>query len=334
MVQRVILTFVIVLGAASAAGKDNDKLRVCHFPASGNVQLLSIARAALPAHLDHGDIEAPPSVRTAADCLIPQPPPEPVAATATTDANGKASLLIPHTNVIARITATDAAGAAVAGATAQILVMGGDYLVMVADPAKRVAPAFAEGKLAEARPGSALQLAIRMVMQAFTTYFPGGAFGQPAPNFPIFVSTHFSVGEYCFTQQELQTFIGLGCNAALIAARSAWIAVVFTGGASFPIPFPGGRIRGTITIPSNMIRGKGTTGDCGRGDARVEIRVCPLGSGCTGSTWQGGHHIAICHDFTETLTFDILNPNTACSHFSFNAITEKPSTVQLEILPP
>lgn len=526
MVQRVMLTLVVVLGAASAAGKDNDKIRVCHFPASGNVQLLSIARAALPAHLAHGDIEAPPSVRTSADCLIPQPPPEPVAATATTDANGKVSLLIPTTNVIARITATDASGAAVTGATAQILVMGGDYLVMVADPAKRVAPAFAEGKLEEARPGSALQLVIRMVMQAFTTYFPGGAIGQPAPNFPLFVSTHFSVGEYCFTQQEFQTFIGLGCNAALIAARSAWIAVVFTdpfagtgmrvlsllqpdlcglatgplathiytgktlpirmrvysapaiaglqlfpfftqnlgpcgggccvasgpqcelvselgkcggrylpdtpctpnpckvgaccdatfgcsrlteaecralgrtykgddttcspnpcrigaccnastgctdmppvlcqslngtyhgdgtsctrspdqqplqytltssrdlGGASIPIPFPGGRIRGTITIPSNMIRGKGTTGDCGRGDARVEIRVCPFGSGCTGSTWQGGHHIAICHDFTETLTFDILNPNTACSHFSFNAITEKTSTVQVEILPP
>lgn len=526
MVKRVILVLSVAFGAVSAAGQGKEKVSVCHFPASGDAQLLSVARSALPAHLAHGDVEAPPSVRTSADCLIPQPPPEPVAATATTDAQGKVSFVIPGTNVIARITATDAAGMPIAGATAQIAVIGGDYLVVVADPAMRVAPAFAEGTLAEARPGSALQLLVNVVMQTFTTYFAGGAMQQPAPNFPIFVSTHFSVGEYCFTQQELQTFIGLGCNAALLAGRAALIVTLFSdpfaaagmrtaalllpdlcglatqplaahiyagrtlpmkvrvysapaiaglqlfpffienlgtcgggccialgpqcelvsdaskcggryvpdtactsspckrgaccdasfgcmlltqgeclalgrtykgddttctpnpcrigaccnaatgctdmppllcqslngayhgdgtsctrppgqqavqytltsgrdlGGASIAIPFPGGRIRTTITIPSNMIRGSGTTGDCGRGDARVELRVCPRGSGCTGITWQGGHHIAICHDFTETLVWEVSNPSTACSSFSFNAITEKASTAQVEILPP
>jgi hypothetical protein len=526
MVRRVVPVLLFILAAASSAAQGRDKIDVCHFPASGGAQLLSVARSALPAHLAHGDVEAPPSVRTSADCLIPQPPPAPAAATAMTDAQGKVSFLIPGTNVIARIAATDASGAPVSGATAQIVVIGSDYLVTVADPELRVAPAFAEGTLAEARPGSALQLVVNVVMQAFTTYFAGGALQQPAPNFPLFVSTHFSVGEYCFTQQEYQTFIGLGCNAALLAGQAALIAVLFTdplagagaraaallkpdlcgqatqplaahiyagrtlpmktrvysapaiaglqlfpffteslgtcgggccialgtqcelasdaakcsgryladtpctpnpckvgaccdatfgcsrvteaeclalgrtykgddtlcspnpcrigaccntstgcadmppplcaslngtyhgdgtsctrspnqqplqytltsgrdlGGASVPIPFPGGRIRVTITIPSNMIRGRGTTGDCGRGDARVELRVCPFNSGCTGITWQGGHQIAICHDFTETLTWDAVNPTSGCSRFSFNAITEKPSTATVEILPP
>jgi hypothetical protein len=493
------------------------------------VQLLSVAHHALPAHLAHGDIQAPPSVRTAADCLTPQPPPGPVAGTGTTDARGVATFVIPDTNVIARIGVTDATGAPVAGAIAQIMVAGDDYFVIVADGSGRLAPAAAEGALSEARPGSALQLVVNLVMQTYNSTFAGVQLLRTTATFPNFVRSHFSPDERCFTEAELRSFLSTACSAGADVATGVLFGMTLTliwsptaqavdqltgvwtgdvcdsaaqasaamalagktlavkkrvynppllpgikifpvyfedlgpcgggccisngkqceiasdatrcngtywpdvpctanpcktgaccdpnfgctleseikclslgrtykgddtvctpnpcplgaccnpstgctvmppllcqslngtylgdgtsclptgneqpvqytlkssrdlGGASVAIPFPGGRIRATITIPSNMIRGSGTTGDCGRGDARVELRLCPAGSGCTGSTWQGGHHIAICHDFAETLTWEIANPSTACSTFSFNAITEKESTAEVEILPP
>lgn len=528
MAKRMLLCIImLVLAAAPAAARDRDKVNVCHFPASGEVQLVSIARSALPAHLAHGDVEAPPSVRTAPDCLIPQAPPEPVAATATTDVRGTASFVIPNTNVIARFEITSNSGAPIVGAIAQVSVIGEEYLAVIVDASQQFAPAIAGGKLSEARAGSPLMLLLRIVLLTYSTRLSGGAMLTPGPALPPLTGAHFTAAEYCFTEQELQAYVervcngvagftagmffplligkgtvqtattlfygfgpladacewlaphitaasysgrslpvkfrvfssvaiagmqffpywfqdagdcggaccdgagnctlvsdpsncitrylpltpcnpspcptGACCNASLnctIVTRAECEAIggdykgdnvpcspdpcpsgacchangctdmpaylcgsmnsgtfhgngtsctrasnqpatVFTltsgrdtGGTGFAVPFPGGRIRTTITIPSNMIRGSGTTGDCGRGDVRVELRVCPRGAGCSGITWYAGHHIAICHDFTETLTFEMLNPNLPCSSFSFNAITEKVSTAVVEVLPP
>src|SRR5688572_19958037 len=101
MAKRMFPIVVIVALALRAGAQDRDKVRVCHF-AGPDAQLLTVARSALPAHLGHGDVLAPPSVKSGADCLAPQPAPAPAQVAATADERGSAFFQIPSTNVMAR----------------------------------------------------------------------------------------------------------------------------------------------------------------------------------------------------------------------------------------
>ncbi len=480
------VSFAVLLTAASAANAAS--VRICHF-AGGGAKLLTVSENALPAHRAHGDVPAPSSVRTDADCLVPQPPPAPVAQTGTSDAQGVASFLIPETNVIARIVVRDEDGAPVSGAKTQILVAGNDYLVTSVDPGRRLAPAFAEGRISDARPGSAPQLVVQLVMKIFSATFPAGKLLQTAGNLPAFVRAHFTTDVRCFTRDEYAAFVANACENAhglvkdflfeiILPAGAVSTAVGFLwdipisdacapiaaqdanrayagqplplqmrvyhppllpgvtlypmffeqlgncggaccvaqgpqcelasdvqkcagtykpgvscnahpcrrgaccdpngtcrvetpedcaarsgtyqgdgtpcspnpcpqtlrfilqssrnlGPAGQTIPVTGGTIRVKVLVPGNMIRGSGTTGDCGRGDARVDLRVCPQGAGCTGVTIQAGQGqgLNICHQFDETLgPFSFVNPSVPSS-FSFNAVTEKISTAEVEITP-
>lgn len=228
MAKRILSVLLLVLAAAVAAaqGKGNDKLTVCHFPESGDVQLLSVSRNALPAHLKHGDVEAPASVKTAADCLVPQQPPQPVAVTATADARGLASFTIPSTNIIARVTVTDSRGAPVAGAKTQMMVIGDDYLVIAVDESDRLFPGFAEGKLSDARPGSALQVTVNPVLHAPTSTLQGGAILQNPPPLPPppFVVNHFPVTDTCLTQETFEQYLELSCSQTLGAGTDMLLA--------------------------------------------------------------------------------------------------------------
>lgn len=222
MVRRLLFAVVVAAVSASAGAQGKDKVNVCHFPASGNVQLLTIARSALAAHLTHGDVEAPATVRTAADCLIPQPPTEPVAATATTGSDGRVSFVIPSTNVIARIAVTDTAGVPVGGAKVQIMVIGEDYLLIAASD--RLAPAFAEGKLSDAKPGSALSIIWTLVMHAYHNGFEfGGSIELNELNGPLFFTTRFTATEHCFTQEEFQAYAARAWRTALSSGAAALI---------------------------------------------------------------------------------------------------------------
>lgn len=119
-------------------------------------------------------------------------------------------------------------------------------------------------------------------------------------------------------------------NVAILQASRA------LGGASLPIPRCGRTIRVTVTVPNNMISGHGTTGNCGNGDVRVSVRVCPPNAGCSGFDVPAGQGqgLDICHDFDETLgPFDIPNPRKAGTGLSFVAITEKTATARIETRP-
>lgn len=217
MFKRILFALIVVVFAAIPAVAQKGKLTVCHFTSNGDVRLLSIAPSALKAHLDHGDVEAPPSVKTDADCLAPQPPPAPVATTATTDAQGASSFVIPSTNVIARVTASDSNGAAVAGAMIELLVIDDDVLVIAVDPQERFAPGFAGAKLSSAHPGSALQLSMPIVLPPIV---------GPPPQIPppTLVAGRFVVREYCFTQDEFRQFIQSSVDQGLSMATSVVMA--------------------------------------------------------------------------------------------------------------
>ncbi|HWM93290.1 MAG TPA: hypothetical protein VN493_21185 [Thermoanaerobaculia bacterium] len=117
-------------------------------------------------------------------------------------------------------------------------------------------------------------------------------------------------------------------TAILTASRDA-------GSSSMPVPRCGNTIRIRITVPNNMISGSGTTGNCGRGDVRVAVRVCPPNAGCTGFTVHAGQGqgLDICHAFDQFLgPFEIPNPRQPGSHLSFEAVTEKLSTATIELV--
>jgi hypothetical protein len=122
----------------------------------------------LEAHLDHGDGFAPESVQTAADCLVPQAPPEAVSVSTITDSDGKARIAIPQSNVVARATVADETGNALAGIDVDLIVEGDDYLALARDPESRFQPQVLTGSILDARPGSALTVALRFVKKACT----------------------------------------------------------------------------------------------------------------------------------------------------------------------
>ncbi|HEX5716616.1 MAG TPA: hypothetical protein VF179_10685 [Thermoanaerobaculia bacterium] len=122
------------------------------------------------------------------------------------------------------------------------------------------------------------------------------------------------------------------CSAApsgsvtLTASRDA-------GPSSIPVPSCGKTIRIVVIVPNNMISGSGTTGNCGRGDNRVGIRVCPPNAGCTGFTVQAGQGqgLDICHAFDQILgPYEILNPRRRGTSLVFEAVTEKLSSATIE----
>ena len=106
------------------------------------------------------------------------------------------------------------------------------------------------------------------------------------------------------------------------------------GGAGIHLPIGGATIAVRIVIPSNMITGSGTTGNCGRGDARISMRLCPPGSGCTGFDVAGGQGqgLDICHDFEQVLgPFYFPKPQMDCATIDFTAITEKQATAYITV---
>ena len=248
MARRILVAlFVVFFASHAAAQQGKEKVSVCHFSGK-DAQLLSISPNALQAHLAHGDVQAPPSVRTAADCLIPQAPPEPVATTATTSSAGTASFVIPNTNVMARVTTTDAKGSPVSGATVQVMVIGDDYMMIAATPDGRLAPAFAEGKLSEARAGSALSLLKTLVMHAYKTGFASGGLQLTNLNFPMFMTTHFATNDRCFTEDEFQSHVAASCSTVMAFGLMA-------------IPLGGGALPGL----AKALVAVGTTDECGKG---------------------------------------------------------------------
>ncbi len=165
--------------SASAAATAAGKVRVCHFPASGRANLIEIAQEALPSHLANGDVPAPASVKTDADCLIPQPPPSPVSVSTTTDSQGRASFIIPDTNIIARITVIDADNNTPLAAVDLTLAAQGTQYVVVAAPAdfNTYLPSFSAGSLLDAHPGSALSVSVTVALpgiSAVVGQLPGG----------------------------------------------------------------------------------------------------------------------------------------------------------------
>lgn len=128
----------------------------------------------------------------------------------------------------------------------------------------------------------------------------------------------------CTARFECST--ALTGTVTLTASRDA-------GASSLPVPSCGNTIRIVVTVPDNMISGSGTTGNCGRGDNRVGIRVCPPNAGCTGFTVQAGQGqgLDICHAFDQILgPYEIPNPRRRGTVLVFEAVTEKPSTARIE----
>jgi hypothetical protein len=116
-------------------------------------------------------------------------------------------------------------------------------------------------------------------------------------------------------------------DATLISSRDL-------GSSSMLVPRCGNTIKIWITVPNNMISGSGTTGNCGRGDIRVSVRVCPPNSGCTGFTIQAGQGqgLDICHDFDQILgPFEIINPRLAGTQLIFDAVTEKQAKAKITL---
>lgn len=150
------------------------KVAVCHFSGNGRAQRIEISENALPAHLEHGDVPAPASVRTGADCLVPQPPPGLVSGSARTDSEGAISFVIPETNIIARLSVRDAEkGHPLPGMEVAYAAQGEDFLAVVAQEGlDRYLPALVGVSLLAARPGSALTLPIPIRLQPLPPGLP------------------------------------------------------------------------------------------------------------------------------------------------------------------
>jgi hypothetical protein len=228
--HRVVVVLLAILACSFQVSAKKDKVRVCHFTSDGGAHIIEVSENALAAHLAHGDVPAPASVQSDDDCLIPQPPPEQVTVSSTTDETGVASFIIPDTNIIAEITVRNEASEPISGAELALVAIDQDYLIIAFDPEMRYAPAFADGSLLEATPGSALRLSSRLVMQTFTSTFPGmGLLSSGSISFPDFVRSHFSTTERCFVQHEFETFLNTQCTIGKKIVELVSGQVQFTG---------------------------------------------------------------------------------------------------------
>lgn len=152
-----------------------DKVRICHFEGKKHsARIIEIPERALPAHLAHGDGLAPDSVETNADCLVPQPPPEPVSVSGTTGDDGVARFVIPETNIRVVVAVVDVNEVALAGMRVALGASGNRYLIVVQDNGAPplLAPALIDGDLLDARPGSAPTINANVTMYSFVDISP------------------------------------------------------------------------------------------------------------------------------------------------------------------
>lgn len=208
---------VVAEGCAPSADECSD-IRICYFDERDAPHIIEVERSAFTAHLEHGDGLAPDSVQTDADCLVPQPPPEPVSAVATTGEDGVARFVIPGTNIRVVAAVTDENGVSLPSVNLTLLTAGGDYLLIGQDlsEAPSYAPAFVEGSLLDARPGSAPTVAANIVMQVFNSTFPGGGLLDPGGTIPEFVVNQFvSTSDACFTEEEFRRLLSLFCQGGI-----------------------------------------------------------------------------------------------------------------------
>lgn len=208
----------------------SDAVRICHFAGKKNsAEIIEVSERALRAHLAHGDGLAPASVQTDSDCLVPQPPPKPVSVTATTGDDGEAQFVIPATNIRVVATVNDKNGMPLSGISLTLLAVGADYFIIGQDPRESpaYAPAFAEGSLLDARPGSAPTVRANVVMQLFHSTFPGGGLFSEGATIPEFVLNHFvSISEECLTEDEFRQLAFTQCVAGSVAPDSRLEAVL------------------------------------------------------------------------------------------------------------
>jgi hypothetical protein len=203
----------------------DDLVRICHFPpGTQSPRIIEVSERALASHLAHGDGLAPESVQSNADCLVPQPPADPVSATASTGVDGIATFVIPATNIRVVAAVTDEQGSPLAGMQLTLIAAETGYLVVAQDPADvpTYAPAFAEGSLLDARPGSAPTLAASIVMQGFTATFPGLGILQSGGTIPGFVASQFYASEdRCLSREEFRAIYQWQCEVVLAATGIA-----------------------------------------------------------------------------------------------------------------
>jgi hypothetical protein len=149
------------------------------------------------------------------------------------------------------------------------------------------------------------------------------ALGGVNPNFDLTGVRVYNSGDPMI---ESDPACGCGATATLTSQRDI-------GPVSLSVPRCGDRIKITIIVPNNMISGSGTTGDCGRGDARVAVSVCPPNAGCQGFVYSAGQGqgLDICHDFDQTLGPQFINnPRADGTQLIFTAVTERTSIATIE----
>lgn len=101
-----------------------------------------------------------------AGCGTPQPPPEPVSATATTEQDGVAQFVIPDTNIRVIATVVDENQTPVPEIAVSLFAAGSDYLIVATDAtvSPQYGPVTALGSLLDARPEPAPTLRLALAL--------------------------------------------------------------------------------------------------------------------------------------------------------------------------